>query len=89
MLSTIINNPNIELEDIIQLKAEKKRELDKQMDIIHERAHNIFAPIGPATNKAESLMRTFNTGMAVYDGLMLGMKTIKRIKDLFKRKPKK
>ncbi len=82
------SDKKITIEDIAALKEKKKQEIDKQKDLIYNRFHNIFAPIEPATNKAESLMRTFNTGMAVYDGLMLGMKTFKRIKGFFRRKRK-
>ena len=82
------SDKKITIEDIAALKEKKKQEIDKQKDLIYNRFHNIFAPIEPATNKAESLMRTFNTGMAVYDGLMLGLKTFKRIKGVFSRKRK-
>ncbi len=73
------------LEDISVLKERKKREIEKQQELINARVRNIFAPIEPATTKAESLVRTFNTGMAVYDGLMLGMKTFGRIKRFLRR----
>ena len=82
------SDKKITIEDIAALKEKKKQEIDKQKDLIYNRFHNIFATIEPATNKAESLMRTFNTGRAVYDGLMLGMKTFKRIKGFFRRKRK-
>ena len=82
------SDKKITIEDIAAPKEKKKQEIDKQKDLIYNRFHNIFAPIEPDTNKAESLMRTFNTGMAVYDGLMLGMKTFKRIKGFFRRKRK-
>ena len=82
------SNQKLTIEDITILKEKKKQEIEKQKDLIYNRFHNIFAPIEPATNKAESLMRTFNTGMAVYDGLMLGMKTFRRIKGFFRKKRK-
>ncbi len=73
------------IEDITLLKEEKKKEVDEQKEIIYDRFHAIFAPMEPANNKAESLMRTFNTGMAVYDGAMLGMKTFKRLRSYFSK----
>ena len=38
----------------------------------------IFAPLAPATNKADSLMRSFNTGMAIFDGVVMGIKIMKK-----------
>ncbi len=76
------------IEDITLLKEEKKKEVDEQKEVIYDRFHAIFAPLEPANSKAESLMRTFNTGMAVYDGVMLGMKAFKRFKSYFRKKRK-
>lgn len=38
---------------------------------------DILAPIAPTTNKANAIMRAFNTGMAVFDGVRLGLKVMK------------
>ena len=45
----------------------------------------IFAPLAPATNKADAIMRSFNTGMAVFDGAMLGIKLMKKVRKIFRR----
>lgn len=76
----------ISLHDIEQLKEEKLMELRRQKELINERTQLIFAPIEPATNKVESLIRTVNTGMAIFDGVMLGMKTIGKLKKAIGRK---
>ena len=39
-----------------------------------------FAPLEPATNKANAMMRAFNTGMAVFDGIVLGVKVMKKFR---------
>ncbi len=45
----------------------------------------IFAPLAPATNKADALMRSFNTGMAVFDGVMLGgQKVMRKVRTYFR-----
>ena len=80
------NYSKFTVEDIETLKGLKQQEIDLQKERIAKRAHLIFAPIGPATSKAESLMRSFNTGMAIFDGVMLGLKTIGRVRNAFKRK---
>ena len=76
----------ITLDDIEYLKDLKMKEIQLYKDRMLKRTHLIFAPIEPATNKAEALMRTFNTGMAVFDGVMMGLKTIGKIKKFLDRK---
>lgn len=31
-------------------------------------------------------MRSFNTGMAIFDGVMLGMKMIRKVRGLFRKR---
>ncbi len=84
-----LKNPKITLEDIEFQKQQKLDEILFQKEVISETVQMIFAPLEPATTKAESLMRTVNTGMAIFDGVMLGMKTIGRLKKLFTKNHKK
>ena len=49
-------------------------------------SHEIFGPLRPATNKGNAMMRTFNTGMAIFDGIVLGVKMMKKFKRFFGRK---
>ena len=84
-----LKNTKITLEDIEFQKQQKLDEIQFQKEVISETVQMIFAPLEPATTKAESLMRTINTGMAVFDGVMLGMKTIGRLKKLFSKNHKK
>ena len=84
-----LRNNKITLEDIEFQKQQKLDEIQFQKEVISEITQTIFAPLEPATTKAESLMRTFNTGMAIFDGVMLGMKTIGRLKKLFTKSRKK
>ena len=44
----------------------------------------IFAPFAPATNKAYALMRSFNTGMAVFDGVVMGIKIMRKIRAYYR-----
>ncbi len=84
MINTKANK--ISLKDIELLREEKLIEIRKQKQLIEERTLLIFEPIEPPANKVESIFRTINTGMAIFDGLMLGVKTIDRLKKSFRRK---
>ena len=73
------------LEDLQQLKAEALEELRAQQQIMADTARNLFAPIAPAADKGTAIMRAFNTGMAVFDGVMLGVKLMRKVRKIFRR----
>ena len=72
------------LEDLQRQKAEALEELRAQKQVMNDTARNLFAPI-PAANKGTAIMRAFNTGMAVFDGAMLGIKLMKKVRKIFRR----
>ena len=73
------------LEDLQQQKAEALEELRAQQQIMADTARNLFAPIAPAADKGTAIMRAFNTGMAVFDGVMLGVKQMRKVRKIFRR----
>ena len=73
------------LEDLQQQKAEALEELRAQQQIMADTARNLFAPIAPAADKGTAIMRAFNTGMAVFDGVMLGVKLMRKVRKIFRR----
>ena len=73
------------LEDLQRQKAEALEELRAQKQVMNDTARNLFAPIAPAANKGTAIMRAFNTGMAVFDGAMLGIKLMKKVRKIFRR----
>lgn len=73
------------LEELRQQKAEALEELRAQKQAMADTARNLFAPIAPAANKGTAIMRAFNTGMAVFDGVMLGMKLMRKVRKIFRR----
>ena len=73
------------LEDLQQQKAEALEELRAQQQIMADTAQNLFAPIAPAADKGTAIMRAFNTGMAVFDGVMLGVKLMGKVRKIFRR----
>lgn len=80
-----IDTSAITLEDIALRKAELQKDIQKKKENIKELSRELFAPLEPATNKANAMMRAFNTGMAIYDGAMTGVKIVRRIRKLFRR----
>ena len=75
----------ITLEYIAQLKTEKLEEIREQKRAMNRTARRIFAPLEPAASKGDALMRSFNTGMAVFDGVMLGWKILKKVRHFFRK----
>lgn len=59
-------------------------ELRTQKQVMSDIARNLFAPIAPAADKGTAIMRAFNTGMAVFDGAMLGIKLMRKIRKIFR-----
>ena len=75
----------ITLEEITQLKKKLLNEIHAQKRAMTATTREIFAPLAPATNKADSLMRSFNTGMAIFDGVVMGIKIMKKIRAYFRK----
>ena len=75
----------ITLEDISRLKFEKLEEIRTQKKVMARTARSIFAPLGPAVSKGDAIMRSFNTGMAIFDGVMTGVKIMKKIRRYFRK----
>ena len=73
------------LEEIIQRKASLKQEIQNQKKIMTQRVHQIFSHLATATHKTNAIMRSFNAGMAVFDGFMTGIKIMRRIRRYFAR----
>lgn len=75
----------ITLEDITRLKEKKLEEIRAQKRAMARTTQEIFAPLTPAASKADALMRSFNTGMAIFDGVMIGVKIMRKIRLFFRK----
>ena len=75
----------ITLEEITQRKKKLLNEIQAQKRAMTATTREIFSPLAPAANKADSLMRSFNTGMAIFDGVVLGVKIMKKMRTYFRR----
>ena len=84
---TIMNNmpdsSSMTLESIALRKKELRKKLHVQKEIMTDTARELFAPLAPAADKGNAIMRAFNTGMAVFDGLMLGVKMMRKVRSMF------
>lgn len=77
---------SITLESIAQRKQGVRKKLHLQKQIMTDTARDLFAPLAPAADKGNAIMRAFNTGMAVFDGVMLGLRMMKRVRRMFSSK---
>ena len=72
------------LEDLQRQRAEALEELRAQKQVMSDTARNLFAPIAPAADKGTAVMRAFNTGMAIFDGVMLGIMLMRKVRKIFR-----
>ena len=74
----------ITLEEIAERKKKLLNEIHAQKKAMTATTREIFAPLAPATNKADAIMRSFNTGMAIFDGVVMGIKIMKKVRAYFR-----
>ena len=79
------NTTPVTLESIAQKKAMLLQEIRLQKEIMTGLTQEIFV-YNSATNTKNAMMRAFNTGMAVFDGIVLGVKVMKKFRKIFGRK---
>lgn len=77
--------PNIPLtlEEIAGRKEETLRQLRERKQRLGVLSKEVFSPVEPGVSGRSSLMQTINTGMAIFDGVMLGLKVMRRVRRLF------
>lgn len=76
----------ITLEEIARRKAETLTQIRSQQKAMTATARDIFAPLVPAASAGSAMMRSFNTGMAIFDGVMMGLKIMKKIRSIFQKR---
>lgn len=74
------------LEELQQRKAKLLQEIGTQKTLMSCIGCEIAAPFAPAASKGNSVLRAFNRGMAVFDGVMLGLKVMRKFKSIFGKK---
>jgi hypothetical protein len=73
----------ITLAEIAHRKAQVKQEICEQKKQITLTAGNLLSPLASVGSSANALIKKFNTGVAIFDGVMLGFRIIKKIRKLF------
>ena len=74
----------ITLEELTQRKQKLLSEIHNQKKAMTATARELFAPLAAPSNKADAMMRSFNTGMAIFDGVMTGIKIMRKIRGYFR-----
>ncbi len=79
--------PSHQTEDVLQeirtRKAEVKSQIKESADFIKITTHKLFTPPPQATSKLGSFMNMVDQGLAVYDGVMMGMRVARNIRRIF------
>ena len=74
--------PSHHTEDVLQeirtRKAEVKSQIKESADYIKTTTHKLFTPPPQATSKLGSFMNMVDQGLAVYDGVMMGMRVARK-----------
>lgn len=79
-------NKKYTLEDITRRKQEVLQNMQIQRQVITERTQAVFAPILPSTKGGQPpLLKKLNAGMAIFDGVVMGVKIVKNIRSFLKR----
>lgn len=76
------------IEGIRKRRLAKREELKQSKDRMQNLSQQLFAP-QQGKNKIDSLMQQVNMGIAAYDGLMTGIKILRRVRGFFGDKKKK
>ncbi len=79
------SNATYTLEDIIARKQAKRKEILQSKENMQTLAQDLFAP-NESKNKLDGLMQHVNMGIAAYDGIMTGIKILRRVRGFFDRK---
>ena len=87
---TTINNPSTTnkdaLADIRNRKAAVKKQMDESASAMKEQFRSIFTPAQQPTSRFGNIMGMIDRGMAIYDGVVVGMKIIRSVRRLFGKK---
>ncbi|MDR0895503.1 MAG: hypothetical protein LBN06_09450 [Prevotellaceae bacterium] len=70
------------LDELVARRREMRQAVRAQQQKMTDLARASFASVERTASKGESMVRAFQTGMAVFDGILLGMKIIRRIRRL-------
>ncbi len=82
--------PSRHAEDVLQeirtRKAEVRSRIKETAGYIRTTTHDLFTPPPRATSKLGSFMSMVDQGLAIYDGVMMGMRVARNIRRIFGRR---
>ncbi len=73
---------DITLRDLSLKKAELKQKIELQQEKIVATSGELFSPLSSATSSS-TLVRSFKTGLAIFDGVLIGIKLMRKIRKYF------
>ena len=74
------------LEELLARKNAVLADIRTQKARMNRLGKELAAPLTPAVRKGNGLLNAFDKGMAAFDGIMLGLKVMRRLKKLFRGK---
>jgi hypothetical protein len=78
---------NDALADIRKRKAEIKCQINESAKLMKEDFNSLFAPAPKPASRFGNILGMVDNGVAIFDGLLLGMKVVRSIRRIFgKRK---
>lgn len=86
MKNNMSDTTYITLESIAQRKEELRKELSSQKLLMTDMAKSLFAPLAPAATKSTGIVHAFKTGFAIFDGALLGLRMIRKVRKMFSSK---
>lgn len=75
------------IEWVNQQKVQREEEIKISKKRIQNLTQQLFAPIR-SNNKIDSMMQHINMGIATYDGIMTGLKILRRMQSFFGKRKK-
>lgn len=86
-----LNSKTYTLDLIREEKKKVRKKIRKSSERMRETYRSMVAPPKKPATKMETFMNAFDQGMAIYDGIMMGMRIVRTIRSMFgsSRKKKK
>lgn len=75
---------NISLESIAQQKAALLKRIDAQKQKMSSLSQGFIEPWKPTIEKRSTALGLFNKGLVVVDGVVLGLKLLKRLRKMLR-----
>ena len=82
-MNTPDRNSPLTLEDISRRKAELLVQIRQHQQEMGRLGKQLTAPLRPAANRGNSIVRAFNTSLAVIDGIKTGIKLMRSFRNAF------